>query len=242
MDELYENFSVEDFEEARKFYPRWTGRRDKIGRPVYVYRIASLAGENTKELYKNDDSKRYDRIICLTEVLDRFIFPLTSDIPSSSNPTPISCVTTIIDLDQLSFKTLWSLRSHLQQSISLNSAHAPETLSTIGIVNAPGFMSTLWNLIKKWFDEGTMKKIHILSKNPGEVLKEIIDENDLPEIYGGRLDWVYESEPDLDSGIREKLGRETLPKGPLIWTEEGVKEVGSGREIKEESQAEETKE
>lgn len=62
VDQLYENFSIEDFEDARKYYPRFTGRRDLIGRPVYVYRLASLSGENTRELFKNDDSKRYDRM------------------------------------------------------------------------------------------------------------------------------------------------------------------------------------
>ncbi|KAI9064652.1 CRAL/TRIO domain-containing protein [Trametes sanguinea] len=36
VDALYATFPVDEFESARRFYPRWTGRRDKNGLPVYV--------------------------------------------------------------------------------------------------------------------------------------------------------------------------------------------------------------
>ena len=30
VDRLYLTFDVDEFEEAKRFYPRWTGRRDKV--------------------------------------------------------------------------------------------------------------------------------------------------------------------------------------------------------------------
>ena len=30
VDRLYPTFEVDEFEEAKRFYPRWTGRRDKV--------------------------------------------------------------------------------------------------------------------------------------------------------------------------------------------------------------------
>lgn len=33
VDALYATFPVDEFEGARRFYPRWTGRRDKVTRP-----------------------------------------------------------------------------------------------------------------------------------------------------------------------------------------------------------------
>ena len=30
VDRLYPTFDVDEFEEAKRFYPRWTGRRDKV--------------------------------------------------------------------------------------------------------------------------------------------------------------------------------------------------------------------
>lgn len=30
VDELFETFPVDEFEASKRFYPRWTGRRDKV--------------------------------------------------------------------------------------------------------------------------------------------------------------------------------------------------------------------
>ncbi len=43
---------------------------------------------------------------------------------------------------------MWSLRRHLQQASELATAHYPETLHTIAIVNAPAFFPTVWSWIK----------------------------------------------------------------------------------------------
>jgi hypothetical protein len=43
---------------------------------------------------------------------------------------------------------MWSLRRHLQQASELATAHYPETIHTIAIVNAPAFFPTIWNWIK----------------------------------------------------------------------------------------------
>lgn len=49
-------------EDAKKFYPGWTGRRDKRGLPLYVYRIASLDSKMQKELNKVSMDRRYERM------------------------------------------------------------------------------------------------------------------------------------------------------------------------------------
>jgi hypothetical protein len=167
--------------------------------------------------------------VTLTELLQQFIFELCSRIPSASSPTPICCVTTIIDLDGISFGQIWSLRSHLQQSMTLSSAHYPETLSTIAIVNAPSFFTSIWSLVSKYFDEGTRRKVHVLGAEPGPILQEIIRAGDLPRIYGGELEWTFEDEPILDSEVQEVAGVKDLPPGSLIWEDKKIVPVGSGR-------------
>ncbi|EJD38834.1 CRAL/TRIO domain-containing protein [Auricularia subglabra TFB-10046 SS5] len=42
MDALYEHIDVADYEETRRLYPQWTGRRDRRGIPVYVFKVAAL--------------------------------------------------------------------------------------------------------------------------------------------------------------------------------------------------------
>jgi hypothetical protein len=43
---------------------------------------------------------------------------------------------------------MWSLRRHLQQASELATAHYPETIHQIAIVNAPAFFPTIWSWIK----------------------------------------------------------------------------------------------
>ncbi|KAF9457432.1 CRAL-TRIO domain-containing protein [Collybia nuda] len=213
VDKLYATFDPVEFESAKRFYPRWTGRRDKQGLPLYVYRLASL-GPIQKELDSVPAARRYQRIVALYELMVRFAFPLCSHLPHSTT-TPISTTTTIIDLQDVSLGSMWSLRSHLQEASRLATANYPETLNTIAIVNSPSFFPTIWGWIKGWFDEGTRNKIHVLGKDPSAKLRELIHVKDFPKIYGGDLEWIFEDEPALDE--ETILAIKEMPKGPAIY-------------------------
>lgn len=77
----------------------------------------------------------------------RFVLPLCDHLPHEP-ATPISSVTTIIDLADISLTAMWSLRSHLQQASTMATANYPETLNTIAVVNSPSFFPTIWNWVK----------------------------------------------------------------------------------------------
>ena len=80
--------------------------------------------------------------------MTRFVLRLCSHLPHATAPTPISSVTTIIDLENVSLGAIWSLRSHLQEASALATANYPETLSTIAVVNSPPFFPTIWSWVK----------------------------------------------------------------------------------------------
>lgn len=173
--------------------------------------------------------------------MTRFIFPLCSYLPHPTSPHPISSVTTIIDLEHVSISTLWSLRSHLQESSILGTANYPETLASTIIVNSPTFFPTIWGWIKAsyfclpfelsgktyilaiqgWFDEGTRCKFHVLGRDYGSILRTIIDPKDLPQPYGGELHWKFEDEPCLDDETQAIIGE--VPKGPAIFVDGRVR-------------------
>ncbi|KAJ7750957.1 CRAL/TRIO domain-containing protein [Mycena maculata] len=220
VDNLFATFDSAELEDSRRFYPRWTGRRDKNGMPVYVYHLASLNSAIQKELNAVPPERRYQRIIALYEGMIRFTMPLCSYLPHPTQ-TPISCVVTIIDLQDVAIGSMWTLRSHLAESAKLATANYPETLSTIAIVNAPSFFPTIWGWIKGWFDKGTQNKIHILGKNPRETLLTLIDPQNLPRQYGGTLEWEFFSGPNLDDVTKEAVGGE-LPKGPALFVDGAV--------------------
>ena len=57
----------------------------------------------------------------------------------------------------------------------------------------------------------------VLGKDPGSVLRTLIDPKDLPKPYGGDLEWKYEDEPFLDEQTREVIGE--MPKGPAVFVD-----------------------
>ncbi len=42
LEELYDDYDIVEFEEAKRVNPIWTGRRNKAGQPVYVFRVSDL--------------------------------------------------------------------------------------------------------------------------------------------------------------------------------------------------------
>ena len=86
--------------------------------------------------------------VALYEYMTRFTLPLCSHLSHATSPTPISSTTSIIDLGDASFTSLWQLRHHLQEASSLSTANYPETLHHVAIVNSPSFFPTIWRWIK----------------------------------------------------------------------------------------------
>jgi len=67
VDELYDSFPLDEFNLAAELYPQWTGRRDKTGLPVYVYKVGSLEKKKTDEYVKKPE-RLNPRMIALYEV------------------------------------------------------------------------------------------------------------------------------------------------------------------------------
>ncbi|KAJ8523258.1 hypothetical protein ONZ45_g350 [Pleurotus djamor] len=212
VDNLYATFDPEEFESAKRFYPRWTGRREKHGLPLYVYKLSAVVPLQ-KELDAIPAARRYQRIVALYEFMSNFAMELCTHLPHATAPTPISSVMTIIDLNDVSLMSMWTLRNHLQEASRLATANYPETLHSIAVVNSPSFFPTIWGWIKGWFDEGTRNKIRVLGKNPGESLLELVNAKDLPKEYGGELSWTFTDEPSLDEDATAVIGE--MPKGPV---------------------------
>ncbi|KLO17347.1 CRAL/TRIO domain-containing protein, partial [Schizopora paradoxa] len=215
VDNLFANFPTDEFEDSRRYYPRWTGRRDKMGLPVYVYQLSALTSELQGEMNAVSAERKYQRIVVLYEFMLRFVCPLCSSIPRQMAPTPVSAVTTIIDLSDTSLRQMWNLRSHLQEASELANANYPETLGATVVVNAPAFFPTIWGWIKGWFDANTRDKIHILGKNHATAIASLIEPSELPKQYGGKLDWKFLDAPLLDDEMKKVLPE--MPRGPFVF-------------------------
>ncbi|KAI9722627.1 MAG: hypothetical protein M1812_001558 [Candelaria pacifica] len=229
IDSLYEHFDVTSYEEARKVYPQWTGRRDKRGIPIYVYVISQLDNKNMAAYNKGASSKwtqakgstppKLLRLFALYENMLQFVLPLCTHLPDRPSPeAPISSTCNIVDISGVGLKQFWNLKSHMQDASTLATAHYPETLDRIFVIGAPSFFPTVWSWIKKWFDPVTTSKIHILGAGDARrTLANFIDPADLPKKYGGELDWDFGMTPILDPNARQAVGE--LEKGSHHWVE-----------------------
>ncbi|ETS79736.1 hypothetical protein PFICI_09589 [Pestalotiopsis fici W106-1] len=239
--ELYETIDVSKYEETRKLYTHWTGRRDRNGVPLFLFEIGQLSPSlmaaykascsSTTDTVTGTESQAMLRLFCTYENLIRFVFPLCSTVQSRPNPgIPITQATCIVDISGVGLLQFWRLKTHMQAASSLATAHYPETLGRTYIIGAPSFFPTVWSWINKWFDQNTVSKIFIVP--PGQeysMLSELIDPINIPHRYGGQFDFDFGMVPDLDSEIMERMkwlkdenGQvfEELPLGPMRWIEQ----------------------
>ncbi|KAH7394147.1 CRAL-TRIO domain-containing protein [Phaeosphaeria sp. MPI-PUGE-AT-0046c] len=238
LDEIFETIEVEEFEQTRRLYPQWLGRRDKRGIPLFVFEVAPLNTKNISAYEKNLAKSKTTlpnvltknvRLFALYESLTRYVTPLCSMVPRPHPETPISQSNNIVDINGVGLKQFWNLKGHMQDASVLATAHYPETLDRIFIVGAPGFFPTVWGWIKRWFDPITVSKIFILSPaNVYPTLSQYIDHENIPKKYGGGLDFEWGSmpniEPEIDAALKwenpdEKNGKKTFPIGPIRWEE-----------------------
>ncbi|OTA64807.1 CRAL/TRIO domain-containing protein [Hypoxylon sp. EC38] len=235
IDVLYDTIDIDSFEASRKLYPRFTGRRDKRGIPIYVYQIRHLdshavakyekSTETTYSRAKTDGKTppKLLRLFALYEHLTRFVQPLSSECTDRPHPdTPITLSTNIVDISHVSLRMFWNLKAHMQAASQLATAHYPETLDRIFIIGAPMFFSTVWGWIKRWFDPVTVSKIFILQEHDVlPVLTTFMDIKDIPKNYGGELEWDFFDEPAWDDEIKRicqwENGHTTFPPGPVYW-------------------------
>ena len=170
------------------------------------------------------------RLFSLYENLVRFVAPwCTSSSFRPYSETPITQGNNIVDISGMGLKQFWDLKSHLQDSSQLATAHYPETLDNIfvsiemdeksrqsvslhaetnllQVIGAPSFFPTIWSWLKKWFDPTVVSKIHVLA--PSDVLRELskyIDVENIPKKYGGELAFEFGDMPDLDLKLLERF-------------------------------------
>ncbi|KZL87466.1 cral trio domain-containing protein [Colletotrichum incanum] len=244
IDVLYQTIELDAFEQSRRLYPQWLGRRDKRGIPVYLFEVKTLDNKtisNYEKLGKDSSfsKAKFDgktpagmlRLFALYENLTRFNQPFSTQLQDREHKeTPITLSTNIVDISGVSLKQFWNLKGHMQAASQLATAHYPETLDRIFIIGAPVFFSTVWGWVKRWFDPITVSKIFILS--PHEVrptLEQFIEPRNIPKQYGGELEFNFGDQPTVDPAwegvVQWENGHSSFKSRPAVWreTEDGTR-------------------
>lgn len=241
---FYENVDVVDYEETRKLFMAWTGRRDKHGSPICLFDMNYLTS-NLEAYKKSCDSLSTSRpksiglpsavtlrSLAVFEGMVRFVLPLCSLVRKRPNPeTPIFQATVIADISAVSLVQIWRIRSWLQFLSQILADAYPEILDRVIVIGAPSYLPTLWKWAKDWIDPLTASKLMILKDD--EVLPTLasyIDVANIPEKYGGEHGFEHGMQPDLDPAIKEIIDwlapcSGSFPAGPmkLVFSSIGVR-------------------
>lgn len=129
-------------------YPQWTGRRDRRGIPVYLYKVSHLDSKTVSAYEKaisksttvpHDEKKvptKMLRLFALYENLMNHVLPLCSAMTDRPNvETPVTQSNNIVDISGVSLRQFWNLKNHMQDASTLATAHYPETLDRIFVID-----------------------------------------------------------------------------------------------------------
>jgi len=241
VDHFFENHDIAEYEEARKVYPCWTGRRTKKGVPFYIYRVNELDKKTMDRYLSSSDSKkskgkRPPSVVALYESLLKLVLPMSSKMQDRPNlETPISSSCNIVDITDVSLSRFFHLRGHLGDASALATSRYPETLDSILVLGAPPYIETVFHFISKWFDANTRAKIQIVPYDKDAALKrlsEFIQIDDIPKVYGGNLDWNFGDLPNLDPAIVQSFGLDAKrwPIGPICMQGDDIVAMGSQKD------------
>lgn len=97
----------------------------------------------------------------------------------------------IIDINGIGMSDLaGNNMEYIKKTLAIANQHYPERSYIIYVLNAPFFASMMWKLIKPLVHPNTQKKVNILSSRETlEGLLKNIDITQIPEYYGGQLDF-----------------------------------------------------
>jgi len=179
VEEISKNFDFKEKLEVNKYYPQYYHKIDKDGRPIYVERLGLL---DIDALYAATTQERQ-----LQRLVYEYEKSITHRLPAcsiaSGHPVETSC--TILDLNNVSLSNFIRVKDYVSQASSISQDRYPESMGKFYIINAPWAFSAVWSVIKRWLDEVTVEKIHILGSGYREELLKQIPEENLPKEFGG---------------------------------------------------------
>jgi len=180
----------------QKMLPHANLGEDKEGRPVYWEKtglISSRFAEIKKHLSEDDLFVRHIRQQEL--MVDRL------REASTKQGRLIEKQIIIFDLADLVYNLDFMAMNVFRRTLVADEMFYPERLQTLYMINAPGFFTTIWAMMRRWVNPVTAQKIRIIGKDYQAALKEVIAEDQIPVEYGGTwkdFPWTYPENQEMD--------------------------------------------
>uniref|UniRef100_A0A8C2IW44 CRAL-TRIO domain-containing protein n=1 Tax=Cyprinus carpio TaxID=7962 RepID=A0A8C2IW44_CYPCA len=160
---------------------------DREGSPVWYDIIGPLDPKGLLLSASKQDCLR-------TKVRDAELLRQECEKQSKKLGKYIESITIIYDCEGLGMKHLWKPAVEVYGEIlTMFEENYPESLKKVLLIKAPKLFPIAYNLVKHFLREETRQKIAVLGSNWKEVLRNYVDADQLPAVYGGSM-----TDPDGD--------------------------------------------
>eukprot|EP00939_MAST-03C_sp_MAST-3C-sp1_P001045 g1045.t1 len=185
-DDIFTTFSIPEVLE--KYFPGSIQEPnspcflDKIGRPIVYEALGQVDPSgivNATKAGGPDFMARYN-----TYNMEHLLRRCRSLTKKSGKP--VSQVVIVEDVAGLGSRHLFPAGLALFGKLTrIMEDYYPEIMGITFVVNAPRIFSIIWSIVKKFFDERTREKIHILGTDYLPTMLKYIDKSQIPKELGG---------------------------------------------------------
>jgi len=175
------------FATIKKYYPHFCHGRGYHGEPCYYEQPPK-----TKLKMMQNEGASIDKILRHYAMATEFQWQylVRDDLRRSIY---------IIDLQGMRFSDfVGDVVDFVKRASGLSSQHYPERAGAVYVINVPAWFKMIWNVVKPWVDEATLKKISIL-RDKAEIrraMEERIPLHNIPQEYGGKSPYPLGKSPE----------------------------------------------
>lgn len=181
VDGLYDTYEFPELDQVIPFYPHFYYMVDKFGRPVYIELVGKI--DCAKLLTVTTEKRLLDYHIYTWERFHKQLMPACSVLANR----PICTASVILDLAGLGIMSFSLVAQRLLSALAqIDQDYYPESLGVMFIINTPFIFKTVWAFVNPMLEERTRKKIHVLGTDYINHLKEVIPEQHLLKMFGGK--------------------------------------------------------
>ena len=180
------------FDAIKANYPSYFHCHDRNNNVVYIERPGTV---DIPRIKRNG--------VGLVELLWHYMYCIEY-LWQIFKPKESDRLTTILDLEGVSIMMIaGDVRKFIKMSIAMTSGHYPARGHKLFIINSPYWFGQVWTWIKPLLNPMIEEKLLICTKGAVQIEKllSIIDEENLPECYGGANKTKF-GESDMDLELR----------------------------------------
>jgi len=178
------------FKAIKKAYPHFWIGHGRDGQLVYLERI----GHVDMNMLARENVSLQDMVRHYVAVHE---FTWAYLAPERDGPRSYQCV--LFDVDGLQLAQCRGVRYQFVKACAkIAREHYPERVSRVVICNAPQWFQVVWKVVKPWVDPKTVAKVSIVRAGVETLsaLREICDDSQIPESFGGSNKDPERSEPE----------------------------------------------